>query len=266
MQLGLNLRLELLDDFLRELPDISCLEIIAENFFSAGIHHQKLARLRENYAITLHCLSMNVGGVDAIDQDYLHKIRALREKYQPLHVSGHISFEQYNGKYLHDLLPFPFTQETLANTVARVEEIQAVLGERILLENISYYIEFSENSFSEVEFINNLTQTTDAGILLDINNLWINSHNLAHNMDEFLAKINWGRVGEIHLAGGEKQDDLLIDTHGSSVSPQVLATLQQQQQHLPSDTPVIYERDTNLLPYPELLSYFRQLEKSLCIH
>lgn len=204
LRLGLNLRLELIDDFLRERPALTCLEIIAENFFSPGPHHRKLEKLREDYDLSLHCLGMNIGGSDPLDLDYLGQIDQLRQKFQPLHISDHLSVEHHEGIYFHDLLPFPFTTETLQNVKTRVNRIQEYFQTSILLENLSCYIEFKESAIPEADFINTVTRDTGARILLDINNIWVNQQNLEHSAEQFLARIDWSRVGEIHLAGRRK--------------------------------------------------------------
>lgn len=264
MKLGLNLRLELIDDFLRERPPLACLEIIAENFFSPGPHHRKLEKLREGYDFSLHCLGMNIGGSDPLDLDYLQQIKQLRKKFQPLHISDHLSVEHHEGIYFHDLLPFPFTSETLQNVKSRVTQIQEYLQTNILLENLSRYIEFRESSISEADFIGAVVRDTGAGILLDINNIWVNQQNLACSAERFLATIDWSQVGEIHLAGPERIENVVVDLHNSEVPEPVLELLLRYRSQIPAAMPIIYERDKDLPNYPDLISYVRELERKCC--
>lgn len=260
MQIGLSLRTEMLDAFLQHKPDIAWLEIVAENFFSAGAHHDKLLRLRADYDLSLHCLNMNIGGTDALDDGYLRQVAALCKKFQPQLLSGHISYETHAGERLHDLLPIPFTTESLQNAVARVMQIQEALQRRVLLENISYYVEFQDSDIAEVDFINALAKRSGAGLLLDLNNLWVNAVNLKHNaMHDFLQALHWDMVGEIHLAGGEEQEGLLIDSHGAPVPDQVLTALRAWQDKLPAHVPIVYERDNNIPSFTKLISYLQSL-------
>ncbi|MDE3269443.1 MAG: DUF692 domain-containing protein [Pseudomonadota bacterium] len=259
MQVGLSLHTEMFDAVLEHQPDIAWLEVVAENFFSAGGHHDKLLRLREDYDLSLHCLNMNIGGTDALDDMYLQNVAALCAKFQPTLLSGHISYETHAGECLHDLLPIPFNTESLRNSVARVGRIQETLQRRLLLENISYYTEYEESDIAEVEFNNALAKDSGAGLLLDLNNLWVNHVNLRYSVADYLAALHWDSVGEVHLAGGEEQDNLLIDTHGAAVPAQVLALLRTSQDKLPATAPIIYERDTNIPSLPDLLRFREQL-------
>lgn len=260
MRIGLNLRTEMLDAFLDQRPDIDWVEIVAENFFSAGAHHDKVMRLRADYDLSLHCLNMNIGGTDALEDAYLQNIASLCEKFQPTLVSGHISYEMHAGERLHDLLPIPFNAESLDNSVARVAQIQETLQRRILLENLSYYVEYEDSDIAEVEFLNALAKNSGAGLLLDLNNIWVNTNNISkYEMDDFLGSLHWESVGEVHLAGGEEQDGLLIDTHGAPVPEQVLTALRTWQDKLPANVPIVYERDNNVPSFPDIISYLQNL-------
>ena len=263
LQLGLNLRLEYIDMLLETRPPLACLEVIAENFFTAGVHHQKLEKLRADYEITLHCLGMNIGGVDPLNQQYLHKIATLRDKFAPCHVSDHLSIEQHAGICFHDLLPFPFNAESLRNVQARVAYIQDFLQESLVLENLSYYVEFNSSDMTEIEFIKAVMHHTGARLLLDLNNLWVNEQNLALRTDDFLAALDWQQVAQIHLAGAEKNDALYIDTHGADVPPAVLQLLHGYKTKLAPATLLIYERDNNLPAWQTLLDDITRLQSAI---
>ena len=261
--LGLNLRLEYIDALLETRPPLACLEVIAENFFTPGVHHQKLEKLRGDYELTLHCLGMNIGGVDPIDTDYLKKIVELRKKFAPRHTSDHFSIERHVGVCFHDLLPFPFNAESLRNVQARVAYVQDFLQESLVLENLSYYVEFNSSDMTEVEFINAVMQNTGARLLLDLNNLWVNEQNLGHCTQDFLAALNWPQVAQVHLAGAETHDRLYIDTHGADVSRQVLQLLHSCKAKLAPATLLIYERDNNLPPWQTLISDIARLQREI---
>ena len=261
--LGLNLRLEYIDALLETRPPLSCLEVIAENFFTPGAHHQKLEKLRADYELTLHCLGMNIGGVDSIDTDYLKKIAELRDKFAPRHISDHFSIERHNGICFHDLLPFPFNAESLRNVQARVAYMQDFLQESLVLENLSYYVEFNSSDMTEVEFINAVVQSTGARLLLDLNNLWVNEQNLGHPTQDFLAALDWPQVAQVHLAGAELDDTLHIDTHGADVPPQVLQLLHGCKAKLAPATLLIYERDNNLPPWQMLLNDIERMQREI---
>lgn len=263
LQLGLNLRLEYIDALLATRPPLSCLEIIAENFFTLGAHHQKLEKLRADYELTLHCLGMNIAGVDPIDTDYLKKIVELREKFTPLHISDHLSVERHNGICFHDLLPFPFNSESLCNVQTRVAQVQDFLQESLVLENLSYYVEFDSSDMTEVEFINAVIQKTGARLLLDLNNLWVNEQNLGYSTQTFLAALDWQQVAQVHLAGAELSDTLHIDTHGADVPQQVLQLLRGCKAKLPPATLLIYERDNNLPVWQTLLNDITRMQREL---
>ncbi len=263
-QLGLNLRLEYIDMLLATRPPLSCLEVIAENFFTPGAHHKKLEKLRADYDLTLHCLGMNIGGVDPLDKRYLSKVAALRRKFSPRHVSDHFSVERHNGICFHDLLPFPFNAESLRNVQARVTYVQDFLQESLLLENLSSYVEFSSSDMSEVEFINAVMHRTGARLLLDLNNLWVNEQNLAAQAQDFLAALAWPRVAQVHLAGGEVKDNLHLDTHGADVPPQVLQLLHGCRAKLAPTTLIVYERDNNLPAWHTLLADIVHMQRVVC--
>ena len=264
MRFGLNLRLELIDDFLFNRPSISCLEIIAENFFTAGGHHRKLEQLRQDYDISLHCLGMNIGGVDPLNIDYLTRVTELARRFEPLHISDHLSVEGHGGRYFHDLLPFPLNEDSLANVCRRTRTVQDFLGEPLLLENLSYYIEYKDSTINEAEFLNAVCIDSDAKILLDLNNIIINQANLGHSAEHFLATINWSQVAEIHLAGATAQaDELLVDCHNAEVNDELLRLWHRYRYRLLPTVPVIYERDNDLLSYEQLSVYSEQLQKAL---
>ena len=225
---GINLRLELIDSILERLPEIPFLEVIADNWLSKGPHHQKLEKLREHYDISFHCVGMNLGGVDDINYDYLNEINQLKKKFEPFQISDHLSYQAHKYSYHHDLLPIPLNQKYLKNTSERIRKAQDVFNEKILLENPTYYLEFEESNIEEAEFLNSVAKDADCRLLLDLNNIWVNSKNFDVNLSKYLDTINWERVGEVHLAGPDQLNDLYIDTHGSNINNELFKVIDQK--------------------------------------
>ena len=260
--IGINLRLELIDDILRERPTLPFFEIIVDNWFSTGPHHKKLEEIRNNYDISFHSVGMNLGGVDDINYTYLDTIKSLRDIYKPFHISDHLCFQAHGGNHHHDLLPFPLNSSSLKSVTERVNRIQDYLGENILIENLSYYVEFKNSSMSEIEFLNELNRQTGCLYLLDLNNIWVNSKNLNHSMDNYLQNLDWKLVKEVHMAGPDYSGEIYIDTHGSNVNDELLNIVNTHQGHL-RNIPIIYERDTNLLGLSEMINQVELISESL---
>lgn len=249
---GLNLRLEFIDEFLRTKPDVDFVEVILDNYHSDGPHHKKLEIVRRDYEVSFHCVGMNLAGTDDLNEKYFDKTNELINKFSPFQISDHLCFQAVDGNQLHDLLPFPLTSSFLDSTVSRVEKIQEMLKQEILIENLSYYVEFKNTEMKEYEFINMLTEKTGAKILFDLNNIWVNEKNLKLSANEYIENINWKSVSEIHLAGAEIFDGTYIDTHGEVVSDDVMELVRLNKDKL-INLPVIYERDNNIPSLDKIL-------------
>ncbi|EQC50470.1 DUF692 domain-containing protein [Bacteriovorax sp. DB6_IX] len=249
---GINLRLEFIDEILEKKPKIDFLEIIADNWLSVGPHHKKLAALRKDYEISFHCVGMNLAGSDELSRDYLNEIKSLIQQYSPFQVSDHLSVQKYRGVCFHDLLPHPFNNKSLINMSERISYIQDFLGTEILVENLSYYHQFESSDRSEASFINELANLTGCSVLLDLNNIWVNEMNFGLSTKDFLDELNLDVVKEVHVAGAEKKGELFIDTHGSDIHPEVLNILAGLRKHL-GGLPIVYERDNNLPDFSKIL-------------
>lgn len=202
--------------------DVGWLEILADNYLAEGGRCRRdLERVRENHACTFHCVGMSVGSADELNDDYLRQIKALADRYQPAWVSDHLCFVSARGEYQHDLLPLPRTEEAVRHAAERIERIQERLQRRILIENISCYLEFEHPAMSEAEFVNAVCERADCGLLLDINNVYVNQANLGADARDFLETVNTARVHEIHLAGFERKQGFLIDAHNHPVADEV---------------------------------------------
>lgn len=255
---GVNLRLEYIDDFLRIRPDVTLLQVIADNWLSEGPHHKKLEKLREDYEVSFHCVGMNIGGTGPLRLNYLEAIRELSLRFQPTEISDHLCFQAYGDVFHHDLLPIPYNEESFENCRERVITIQDIFQRTILVENLSYYCEYKSSTMSEAEFIKQLSEKTDCGLLLDLQNIMTNSENLNINALEFLNRINLEKVKEMHVAGGERVDNLLLDSHSSAPSAEVLE-LARKVVKKKSDIKLVYERDNNLPSFNQFIEEVRHM-------
>ncbi len=193
-------------------------ELISENFMiQGGRPLQILEKARELAPIVFHGVSLNLGGIDPLRQDYLAELDLLIRHFAPAWVSDHLCWGAIGGHFAHDLLPLPYTEETVRHVAARIRHVQDRLGRRILVENVSSYISYSISSMPEWSFLSAVAEEADCGILLDINNIYVSAVNHGFSPIEYLCKVPAERVGQIHLAGHSSQGDLLIDTHDHPV-------------------------------------------------
>ena len=211
---GLGLRKEHYETILREQPAVDWFEILSENYMvDGGKPLYYLDRIREQYPLVMHGVSLSIGGTDPLDQDYLARLKSLADRVQPAWISDHLCWTGVHGTNLHDLMPLPYTEETVRHVADRVSQVQDYLGRQILLENVSSYVAFRESEFTEWEFLREVAEQADCLILLDINNIHVSAFN--HNFDAYayLAGIPPERVYQFHLAGHTHEGDLIIDTH-----------------------------------------------------
>ncbi len=202
---------------------VGFLEVHSENYFNdGGANHHQLAQLAETYPLSFHGVGMNLGSAGGLDSTYLDRLKDLIAIYQPAAVSDHIAWTGTQDQYLNDLLPLPYTEEALAILVANVHEAQDRLDRQMLIENPSTYLTFAHSQIDEADFVIEASRRSGAGLLLDINNVYVNACNHGFNPADWLAKIPADLIGEIHLAGHTvKQVDgveLRIDDHGSAVA------------------------------------------------
>ncbi len=202
-------------------------EIHAENYMGAGgPPHRALERVRRDHPISLHGVCMSLGGPQPLDKDHLARFRSLVDRYEPALVSEHLAWSTHMDTYLNDLLPLPYTADTLAHVCDHIDEMQAAIGRPILLENPSTYVLFAESAMSETDFIREISRRTGCGLLLDINNVFVSATNHGFSALEYLCDFPLSQVGEIHLAGHAEQEDdegelLLIDSHDGPVADAV---------------------------------------------
>ena len=202
-------------------------EVHAENYMGAGgAPHAQLAALRERYALSIHGVGLSIGSTQPLDGAHLARLKSLCDRYEPESFSEHLAWSTHNDVFFNDLLPLPYCEETLAHVCAHIDEVQSALGRQMLLENPSTYLQFAESTIPEVEFLAAIAERTGCGLLLDVNNVFVQAKNHATDAREYLTRFPLNRVREIHLAGhGEQTDDvgapLLIDAHGTPVAEPV---------------------------------------------
>jgi uncharacterized protein len=250
---GLGLRREHYRDFLETDVPVDFVEVISENFMVDGGQPLHILRqVRERHPVALHGVSMSIGSADGLKLDYLRRLRALVEAIDPLFVSDHLSwsrFEQFNS---HDLLPLPYTEETLDIVCRNIQMAQDAVGRPMLFENPSSYVSFAASSMTEWEFLAEMTRRTGCGLLLDINNVYVSSQNHGWNADTYLANLPKDRVRQIHLAGHTQGQELLIDTHDQPISENVWSLYSKAMSTL-GPVATMIERDDGIPPLAELL-------------
>ncbi|MBV0914026.1 MNIO family bufferin maturase [Anianabacter salinae] len=231
-------------------------EIHAENYMGAGgVPHAQLTALREDHAISLHGVGLSIGGPGPLDRDHLERLRALCLRYQPESFSEHLAWSSHGTEYLNDLLPLPYTPETLALVCDHIDEVQEALGRRMLLENPSTYLMFEQSSIEETAFLREIVRRTGCGLLLDVNNVFVSAANQQRDPRAYLADFPVEAVGEIHL-GGHDEDHLpggalLIDTHGSPVAEPVWTLFAEVIARIGA-CPVLVEWDNDVPEWPVL--------------
>ena len=258
---GLGLRRQHYDAVLEEHPPVDWFEIISENYMVDGgkpLHY--LDRIREHYPMVMHGVSLSIGSTAALDLDYLDRLKALIARVEPAWFSDHLCWTGVQGVNLHDLMPLPYTEEAIAHVVERVQRVQDHIGRRMLLENVSSYVSYSESQLSEWEFLREVAERADCLILLDINNVYVSAFNHNHDPYEYLQAMPAGRVWQIHLAGHTREDDLIIDTHDHPIADPVFALYAAAVQRFGRVSTMI-ERDDRIPPLPALLEELARVRR-----
>lgn len=250
---GLGLRREHYRDFLDTDVPVDFVEVISENFMvEGGQPLDILRRVRERHPVALHGVSMSIGSADGLNRDYLRRLRMLVDRIEPLFVSDHLSWSRYAHFNSHDLLPLPYTEETLAVVCRNVDMAQEAMGRAMLFENPSSYLTFAASTMTEWEFLTEMSRRTGCGLLLDINNIFVSTQNHGWDEDAYLRGIPADRVRQIHLAGHTRGDGLLIDTHDQPVNDDVWSLYAKAMSRL-GPVATMIERDGAIPPLPELL-------------
>jgi uncharacterized protein len=246
-------------DILAAPQPLGFFEVHAENYMGAGgPPHAQLGALRERYALSIHGVGLSIGSMEPLDHNHLMRLKMLCERYAPASFSEHLAWSSHNDVYLNDLLPLPYTQQTLARVVEHIDEVQTALGRQMLLENPSTYIRFSASTIAEVDFLTELSKRSGCGLLLDINNVFVSAKNHGTQPLTYLQSFPFDQVKEIHLGGHDEEVDdvgapLLIDTHGSPVADAVW-TLYAHVIAGAGARPTLIEWDNDVPDWPTLLA------------
>lgn len=224
---GAGLKHEHAEDIFEGERRTDFFEIHAENYMGAGgPPHHLLRKIRENYPLSIHGVGLSIGGAGPLDREHLARLSGLVLAYCPALFSEHLAWSSHDGVFLNDLLPLPYNETTLAHVCMHIDQVQSVLGMRMLLENPSTYIAFASSTMSEIEFLRAVVKRTGCGLLLDVNNVYVSSVNHGFDAQAYIDAFPIEHVGEFHLAGFAEDRDsdsarLLIDAHGCPVSESV---------------------------------------------
>lgn len=199
---GVGLRSPHVNEILADLPAIPWFELLADNHLvEGGLIPLQLEKICQYYPVTFHSVGLSLGSVDSLDFNYLGKLKKLMRRYDIAWLSEHCCFTSVDGFHSHDLLPLPYSEESLSHMVSRVSQVQDFLGVQILIENVSSYMKFAETTLDEVDFISELAKQADCLLLVDVNNIYVNHINQGIDTDNYIARLPYEKIKEIHLAG-----------------------------------------------------------------
>jgi uncharacterized protein (UPF0276 family) len=255
---GLGLRTQHYEAILAERPAIDWLEIISENYLVPGGRPlDYLDRIRADYPMAMHGVSLSIGSTDPLDRDYLRRIAALARRIEPAWISDHLCWTGVGGRNMHDLLPLPYDEATLDHVVERIGQVQEALGRRLVLENVSSYVTYRRSTMPEWDFLAEVVRRADCLILLDVNNIYVSAFN--HDFDPlaYLDAIPAERVQQIHLAGHEDNGSHIIDTHDHPVIDPVWRLYGEAVRRCGPVSTMI-ERDDKIPPLGELVAELEQ--------
>ena len=263
MVAGIGLRARHVGELLDRRPVVPWVEVHAENYLANAGALASLKEVRRSYPVALHGVGLSLGSAGPLDLRHLERLARLVESIEPCVVSEHLSWSGSGAVYLNHLLPLPYTLETLCVVAEHVEQVQERLGRRILVENPSSYLRFRHSSMPEAQFLGELVRRTGCGLLCDVNNVYVSAWNVGLDAEAYLAALPAGAVGEIHLAGHAVNDadgvSLLIDDHGSPVSPAVWRLYRQALDRF-GPVPTLIEWDTDIPALDVLLAEARKAD------
>lgn len=250
---GIGMRQAHYADFLGEIPAIDWIEVHSENYFgNGGFDLYVLETVRRDLPVSLHGVGLGMGSATPLDADHLGKLKRLVERIEPGVVSEHLCWSATSAGNLNDLLPMPLTDAALDHLCSRVGEVQDALGRPVLLENVSTYVRFRDDQYGETAFLAELVRRSGCGVLLDVNNLYVNQCNHGEDAIAAMRVLPPAVVGEIHLSGHRVTDVAVIDDHGSRVTPAVWALYDCALERF-GNKPTLLEWDTAVPPLSVLL-------------
>ena len=251
---GIGLRAPHYRELAERRPALALLEVHSENFMGCGgAPLAWLERFRADYALSLHGVGLSLGSADPLDEAHLARLARLVERFEPALVSEHLAWSSIDGRHAHELLPLPYTEECAAHLARRIARVQDRLRRPILVENVTAYARWPQSAMPEWDFVAEVARRAGCGVLLDVNNVWVNAANHGFDPRRFLEAIPREAVGEFHLAGFEATPEGLVDTHGAPVAPEVWALHAAALERF-GPCPTIIERDANIPPLATLLA------------
>ncbi len=255
--LGLGLRPEHYQDFLAGSQPLDWLEILSDNYLvPGGKPLYFLDAIRQDYPVAMHGVALNIGSSDALDWSYLSAIKALAQRVEPHIISDHLCWTGVNQHRMHDLLPLPYTEETIRHVAKRIQDVQDFLGRELVVENLSSYLQ-AQAPLKEWEFVRAVAQEAQCGLLVDVNNIFVSSRNHGFDAMDYLKALPADRIRQIHLAGHTYSGEFCVDTHDQPVCTDVWQ-LYGQAVKLWGHIPTMIERDDNIPPLQELLDELGQ--------
>jgi uncharacterized protein (UPF0276 family) len=268
---GVGLRAKHYTSVLERAPDVGFFEVHAENFMGAGgPPHRYLTAIRERYPLSLHGVGLSIGAAHALDPVHLARLRLLIDRYQPALFSEHLAWSTHGGVFLDDLLPLPYTAQTLRCVVRHIDQVQEALGRQMLLENPATYVAFADSTYTEGEFIAEIARRTGCALLLDINNVHVACSNQQWDPGRYLESYPLAHVREIHLGGHSRIEDeaggaLLIDSHDGTVCEPVWTLYARVLQKL-GPVPTLIEWDAKLPAWPQLQREAERADRLIAVH
>jgi hypothetical protein len=258
---GLGLRTVHYEEILAGRCAVDWFELLSENYMVPGgkpLHF--LDRIRADYPVVMHGVSLSIASTDPLDWNYLRALKALAERVSPHWISDHLCWTGVNGKNSHDLLPVPYTEEAVTHIASRVQAVQEFLGRRILLENVSSYVSYKESELTEWEFLSEIACRADCLILLDVNNIYVSAYNHGFDAEQYLNGVPAERVQQIHIAGHSNCGDYIIDTHDADVIDSVW-TLYAKAIERVGPVSTMIERDDHIPPLADLVTELEQARR-----
>lgn len=249
-QAGIGLRSVHQDEIIKRRPPIAWVEVHTENYFAAGgAQLEALHMIRQDYPLSLHGVGLSLGSADPLDLEHVQSMKRLVDSFEPAFVSEHLCWSSIDGQHLNDLLPLPYVAEALKHVSGNILRCQEQLGRQIMIENVSSYLEFENAEMAEWEFLANVAADADCGILLDVNNVYVNSRNHEFDPFDYIDSLPAARIGEIHLAGHQVnrhgEIEIFIDTHNTIVAPDVWHLYRYAIERI-GPRPTLIEWDTNI--------------------
>ena len=268
LSVGVGFKPEHFEAIVDTRPRLGFFEVHAENYMGGGgAPHRRLDSIRELYPLSLHGVGLSIGSPGPLDRAHLQRLAAVAKRFEPTLVSEHLAWSTHEDAFLNDLLPLPYTDETVARVSEHIDEVQNALGRTMLLENPSTYVLFAESTWAETDFLREIARRTGCGLLLDVNNVFVSAINHGFDPELYLADFPLAAVGEIHLAGcSDDSDDaglpLLIDAHNSPVRDAVWSLYSTTIRRLGA-TPTLIEWDNDVPAWPTLLGEARRAERAI---